>query len=105
MNEISLNKKLTLGKLFLVGFMATGKTTIGKRLTRGSKYNISHPKNGQSILEVGMDQSNNPLNNKFLMSKGFSIDIVSYYDKLLRLEFSNNHLGETGFFIHFSNPF
>ena len=40
------------------------KSTIGKRLTRGSKYNISHPKNGQSILEVGMDQSNNPLNNK-----------------------------------------
>lgn len=38
--------------------------TIGKRLTRGSKYNITHPKNGQTILEVGMDQSNNPLNNK-----------------------------------------
>ena len=39
------------------------------------------------------------------MSQGFSIDIVSYYDKLMRLEFSRNHLGETGFFIHFSNPF
>ena len=48
---------------------------------------------------------NNPLNNEFLMSQGFSIDIVSYYDKLLRLECSRNHLGETGFFIHFSNPF
>ncbi len=31
MNEINLNKKLK--KLFLVGFMATGKTTIGKRLS------------------------------------------------------------------------
>ena len=48
---------------------------------------------------------NNPLNNEFLMSQGFSIDIVSYYDKLIRLECSRNHLGETGFFIHFSNPF
>ena len=48
---------------------------------------------------------NNPLNNEFLMSQGFSIDIVSYYDKLIRLEFSRNHLAETGFFIHFSNPF
>ena len=38
MNEISLNKKSTLGKLFLVGFMATGKTTIGKRLS--SKLNL-----------------------------------------------------------------
>jgi len=48
---------------------------------------------------------NNPLNNKLLMSQGFSIDIVSYYDKLIRLECSRNHLGETGLFIHFSNPF
>ena len=38
MNEISLNKKSTSGKLFLVGFMATGKTTIGKRLS--SKLNL-----------------------------------------------------------------
>ena len=33
MNETSLYKKLTARKLFLVGFMATGKTTIGKRLS------------------------------------------------------------------------
>lgn len=47
----------------------------------------------------------NSLNNEFLMSQGISIDIVTYYDKLFRLECSRNHLGETGFFIHFSNPF
>ena len=33
MNEIYLNKLLQKKKLFLVGFMATGKTTIGKRLS------------------------------------------------------------------------
>ena len=33
MNEINLNKKLKVNKFFLVGFMATGKTTIGKRLS------------------------------------------------------------------------
>ena len=33
MNEISLYKKSTVRKIFLVGFMATGKTTIGKRLS------------------------------------------------------------------------
>ena len=38
MNEISLYKKSTAKKLFLVGFMATGKTTIGKRLS--SKLNL-----------------------------------------------------------------
>ena len=38
MNEINLNKELTTKKLFLVGFMAIGKTTIGKRIS--SKLNI-----------------------------------------------------------------
>ena len=38
MNEINLYKKLKARKLFLVGFMATGKTTIGKRLS--SKLNL-----------------------------------------------------------------
>ncbi len=38
MIEISLYKKLTARKLFLVGFMATGKTTIGKKLS--SKLNL-----------------------------------------------------------------
>ena len=47
----------------------------------------------------------NELNNTFLFSQGVSLDYVTYYDKLLRLEFSKNHLSEWGFFIHFSNPF
>jgi shikimate kinase len=38
LNEISLYKKLKARKFFLVGFMATGKTTIGKRLS--SKLNL-----------------------------------------------------------------
>ena len=38
MNDINLNKNLKAKKIFLVGFMATGKTTIGKRLS--SKLNL-----------------------------------------------------------------
>ena len=51
------------------------------------------------------DETNNPLNNRLLISQGFSMDVVGYYDKLIRLEFSRNHMGETGFYLHFSNPF
>ena len=47
----------------------------------------------------------NELNNNLLFSQGVSLDYVTYYDKLLRLEFSKNHLNEWGVFIHFSNPF
>jgi len=47
----------------------------------------------------------NTLSNSYLWGKGISIDYVTYYDKLLRIEFSVNHLGEKGVFLHFSNPF
>ncbi len=47
----------------------------------------------------------NHLSNSLLFSNGISLDYVTYYDKLLRIEFSINHLGEKGVFLHFSNPF
>jgi len=51
------------------------------------------------------DYLNNSLTNSILWGRGFSIDYVTYYDKLLRIEFSINKLGEKGVFLHFSNPF
>jgi len=48
---------------------------------------------------------NNNLANTLLWGNGFSLDYVTYYDKLIRIEFSINHLGEKGVFLHFSNPF
>ena len=47
----------------------------------------------------------NTLSNSLLWGNGISLDYVTYYDKLLRIEFSANHLGEKGVFLHFSNPF
>ena len=47
----------------------------------------------------------NNLSNSLLWGNGISLDYVTYYDKLLRIEFSVNHLGEKGVFLHFSNPF
>ena len=51
------------------------------------------------------NHQNNSLSNCFLWGKGISLDYVTYYDKLLRIEFALNHLGEKGIFLHFSNPF
>ena len=50
MNEISLYKKLTTRKFFLVGFMATGKTTVGKRLS--SKLNIPFFDSDREIEQI-----------------------------------------------------
>ena len=50
-------------------------------------------------------EEDNTLSNSLLWGNGISLDYVTYYDKLLRIEFSVNHLGEKGVFLHFSNPF
>jgi len=45
-------------------------------------------------------QGNNFLNNRFLNSYGAGIDLVVSYYVLLRIEYSFNHLGENGLFLH-----
>ncbi|MAW21139.1 MAG: hypothetical protein CMD16_01935 [Flavobacteriales bacterium] len=47
----------------------------------------------------------NLMDSQLLWGKGVALDYVTYYDKILRIEYSINHLGEKGVFLHFSNPF
>ena len=46
----------------------------------------------------------NFLDNKFIFGTGIGLDFVTYYDKVLRLEYGVNDMGETGLFIHFVAP-
>ncbi|MEZ5018024.1 MAG: hypothetical protein R2800_13280 [Flavipsychrobacter sp.] len=46
---------------------------------------------------------NSSLNNQMLYSAGFGLDVVSAYDFKLRLEYTFNHLGEKGLFLHLSS--
>ena len=48
---------------------------------------------------------NNSLVNKVMYSTGIGIDFVTYYDKVLRLDYSFNALGESGLFIHWKAAF
>ncbi|PUZ21271.1 Surface antigen [Chitinophaga costaii] len=43
---------------------------------------------------------NGMLNNKMLYTAGVGLDIVSFYDTCLRLEYSINQLGQKGLFLH-----
>ena len=47
---------------------------------------------------------NNSLANQFMLGYGIGIDFVTYYDKVIRVEFSTNRLNEFGFFLHFVQP-
>lgn len=46
----------------------------------------------------------NSLNNQFLIGAGTGIDWVSYYDMVIRTEFSINQMGESGFYLNFVAP-
>lgn len=42
--------------------------------------------------------------NEWIYGTGIGIDFVTYYDKVLRLEYGINGLGESGFFVHLVAP-
>jgi outer membrane protein assembly factor BamA len=46
----------------------------------------------------------NNLENKILFGYGLGIDFVTYYDVVIRVEFSINRMHEKGFFLHFMAP-
>ncbi|MDK2908883.1 MAG: hypothetical protein PWR20_450 [Bacteroidales bacterium] len=41
------------------------------------------------------------LNNRLLYSVGVGLDFITYYDKVLRIEYTTNHFGESGIYLHF----
>ena len=103
MNEINLYTSLKAKKLFLVGFMATGKTTIGKRLsyklnlpfydsdkeielTLGCKINEYFKNYGESKFRIIEEKAiigkiKNNQNTGFIMSLGGG----AYLNKNIRL--------------------
>jgi len=50
---------------------------------------------------VGDAEKGNNLQNTLMWGYGGGVNLVTYYDIVLRLEYSFNQLGEGGFFIHF----
>ena len=97
------------------------KTAIKYCLVRKKDLNFSYIKSKQfnkahfsiysslfSDFGYANNQSNfaeNSLTNSILWGKGISLEYITYYDKMLRIEYSINKLGEKGLFLHFSSPF
>ena len=48
---------------------------------------------------------NDRLTNRFIFGGGLGIDFVSYYDLVIRFEYSWNNVGENGFFLHYKKEF
>ncbi len=50
-------------------------------------------------------EARNSLVNEYLYSMGIGIDLVTYYDKVMRVEGSLNALGQTAIYVHFKQAF
>ena len=47
----------------------------------------------------------NSLTNRVLGTYGLGVDVVTFYDFVLRLDYSFNQLGQNGLFLHIKNDF
>ena len=47
----------------------------------------------------------NSLTNRMLYTTGLGLDVLTFYDFVIKLDYSFNQLGESGFFLHFKNDF
>lgn len=94
------NYKFTLlnNKILKIKFIKTDKfNTIPISI-----YLNTHADYGKMI--DNKYNSNNAMNDKNLFGYGTGIDFVTYYDKVLRIEYSWNHLKEKNIYIHFISP-
>jgi len=61
--------------------------------------------NDFGYVNAPYNQLKSTLSNEWLYGRGVGLDILLYYDKLLRFEYSFNHLGERGLFFSFDLAF
>ncbi|HOW30582.1 MAG TPA: hypothetical protein PLP88_03385, partial [Bacteroidales bacterium] len=52
------------------------------------------------VVKNEQDNSSNALPGSVLFGTGFGLDLVTYYDKVMRIEFAMNREGETGVYVH-----
>lgn len=60
---------------------------------------------GDAGYSYNKNFANNSLTNRALYTGGVGLDIVSFYDFVLRFDYSFNQLGQNGLFLHIKNDF
>jgi outer membrane protein assembly factor BamA len=60
---------------------------------------------GDAGYSYNPNENKSMLNNRFLRTWGTGIDIVTFYDVVLKIEYSFNQLGKSGLFLHSKSDF
>jgi outer membrane protein assembly factor BamA len=110
-------------ELYVIGGQHYGllKQGLSKRILAYDKITVpflSNPKFNQVPLSVYFNiftdggyvadriyREENHLSNRLLVGSGFGLHFVTFYDRVVRLEYSFNRENERGFFVHTSFPF
>lgn len=96
--KTNLNFAIVKPKNFNIGFIKDerfSKLFLGLNLNL--YYDGAYANNKYNLY-------NNPLLNSWQYGYGVGFDITSYYDKVMRFDFSWNKQGDFGFFLHFTKP-
>ncbi len=56
--------------------------------------------NGIGYANDPFTRAENPFSNQFLWGGGIGLDVVLFYDKVIQIQYSFNHLWEKGLFLH-----
>ena len=60
---------------------------------------------GDMVYAYNKNFTNNSLTNRMLYTGGFGMDVVTFYDIILRFDYSFNQMGQKGLFFHVKNDF
>ena len=84
--------------------------TIPTFLSSSSHDRIPFKIYAKAFTDMGYSKNrvfsnNNSLTNRMLYSTGFGVDVVTFYDFIMRFDYSFNQLGQKGLFLHLKNEF
>jgi len=91
-------------------FTIIPQTNFNIKFLKSEKFNkVFYALYTNLFFDMGYAQDkfwhqNNPMNNQLLWGTGIGVDFVSYYDIVLRLEYSINKQGKTGLYISLVAP-
>ena len=102
LNRTTFKKKI-LGVNLYAGFMPAEQfRRIPFAIFLKTYFDMGYVRNYDFYEAEGL---NTRLSNKYLFGTGLGVDIVTFYDLVVRLEYSMNAEKETGFFFNFKKEF
>lgn len=104
LSKIVLKYAVVPRRIIHLNFFPLSKMPKFNKVHYGIYFNVFSDMGYVHDATSAYQKNDNTLVNSFLYSYGVGLDLATYYDKVVRFEYSINKFGEKGFFIHFFAP-